>query len=177
MRLPFALVCAAWIACGCNRTCPASNVSSVTSLSVGRIGEPRAFSIAHSEAELTTIFAKASTLVKGNDSPVNRAGFVDETDFAQFDVAVVNVDDEDDFRGTLRNGVLPDVAPFFDGPDDKSLVAVVGPHCGVIHDSSCGPQSAEVVIPRAVVFRIPKGTTLRVMRCTEDCPTACGPHS
>ncbi len=161
----------------CGRTCPASNVSSVTNISIGRIGEPRQASIAHSEEELGTLFARAASLTIANDSPLARMQFIAETDFKQFDVALVNVDDEDDFQGTLRNSVTPDVAPFFDGPGDRSLVAVVGPHCGIIHDTSCGGQLVEKVIPRAVVFRVPKGTTLRVLRCTRDCPTKCGPHS
>ena len=133
--------------------------------------------MAHSEAELGAVFANAGTLTGSNDSPTVRASFANDTDFAQFDVAIVNVDDRDDFQGTLRNASDPDVAAFFDGPKDHSLVAVVGPHCGLIHDTSCGAQLGVVVIPRAVVFRVPKGTTLRVMRCTQDCPTKCGPHS
>lgn len=164
-------------ALGCGRTCPASNVSSVSNIAVGRVGAPREVAIAHSEAELGAIFAKAVSLTSANDSPLARMEFISQTDFAQFDVAVVNVDDSDDFQGTLRNATTPDVAPFFDGPGDHSLVAVVGPHCGPIHDTSCGGQLVIEVIPRAVVFRVPKGTVLRVMRCTQDCPTKCGPHS
>ena len=169
---------AALLLVACGRTCPASQVSSVTTIAIGRIGAPREASIAHSEAELGALFAKAGSLTSGEDSPAARAAFVDQTDFNQFDVAVVNVDDADDFQGTLRNGSHPDVAAFFDGPDDRSLVAVVGPHCGPIHDSSCvGVTREVVVIPRAVVFRVGKGVKVRVLRCSQDCPSRCGPHS
>ena len=179
MRLLVPVVIAAALICGlgCGRTCPASNVSSVTNIAIGRIGEPRQASVAHSEEELGTLFARAASLTVANDSPLARMQFISETDFKQFDVAIVDVDDQDDFQGTLRNGSAPDVAPFFDGPDDRSLVALVGPHCGIIHDTSCGGQLVEKVIPRAFVFRVPKGTTLRVLRCTRDCPTSCGAHS
>ena len=173
--LPLLLVLSA-----CGRTCPPSNVSPVTSIAIGRIGVPREAVIAHSEAELTAFFAKAAPLGQPSvtaDSADSRAAFLGDTDFAQFDVAIVNVDDADDFQGTLRNGRDPDVAAFFDGPDDTSLLAVVGPHCGRIHDSRCGVQTDEVVIPRAVVFRVPKGTVLRVTRCKPSCPSSCGPHS